>query len=85
MSEELHGDWKINFSLYAEALGRTENGVAAIDAYTDAVESLRERLGTATGEEVSVIRFLPGQIRIYQLDSFPGVLLRDLGFARPAN
>jgi len=32
-----------------------------------------------------VIRFLPGQIRIYQLDSFSGVLLKDVGFDRPAN
>ncbi|MDN3720158.1 hypothetical protein QW131_15490 [Roseibium salinum] len=28
---------------------------------------------------------MPGQIRIYQLDSFSGVLLKDIGFNRPAN
>jgi iron complex transport system substrate-binding protein len=47
------------------------------------VQEVRTALGDATEEEVSLIRFLPGQIRIYQLDSFSGVLLRDLGFKRP--
>jgi iron complex transport system substrate-binding protein len=84
MSAELRGDWKINFRLYAEALGRTAEGEAAIAEYDAAVADLRARLGDATAEEVSVVRFLPGQIRIYQLDSFSGVLLRDVGFARPA-
>ncbi|MGP1357350.1 ABC transporter substrate-binding protein [Roseicyclus sp.] len=83
MSQELRGDWKINFRLYAEALGREAQGAAAIADYDAAVAGLRERLGPALEEEVSVIRFLPGQIRIYQLDSFSGVLLQDLGFRRP--
>jgi len=85
MSAELRGDWKINFRLYAEALGRTDEGKAVIAEYDAAVANLRDALGDATEEEVSVIRFLPGQIRIYQLDSFSGVLLKDVGFDRPAN
>jgi iron complex transport system substrate-binding protein len=84
MSAELRGDWKINLRLYAEALGRTAEADAAIADYDTAVADLRARLGAATAEEVSIVRFLPGQIRIYQLDSFSGVLLRDVGFARPA-
>ena len=31
------------------------------------------------------MRFLAGQIRIYQLDSFSGVLLQQIGFQRPDN
>lgn len=85
MSAELRGDWKINFRLYAEALGRMPEADDAFAEYDAAVADLRTRLGNATEEEVSAIRFLPGQIRIYQLDSFSGVLLRDVGFARPAN
>ncbi len=84
MSAELRGDWKINLRLYAEAVGRRAEGDAVIADYDAAVADLRARLGAATAEAVSVVRFLPGQIRIYQLDSFSGVLLRDLGFARPA-
>lgn len=83
LSQELRGDWKINFRLYAEALGLEDEGADLIDEYDAAVEDLSAALGPALEEEVSVIRFLPGQIRIYQLDSFSGVLLQDLGFDRP--
>jgi iron complex transport system substrate-binding protein len=85
MSAELRGDWKINFRLYAEALGRTAEAETAISEYDAAVADLRDALGEATAEKVSVVRFLPGQIRIYQLDSFSGVLLKDVGFDRPEN
>ena len=85
LSERLRGDWKENFRLYAEALGRSEKGEEVIAEYDAAVADLREKLGDATDEKVSVIRFVPGQIRIYQLDSFSGVLLQDVGFERPAN
>jgi iron complex transport system substrate-binding protein len=83
LSQELRGDWKINFRLYADALGLEEEGAEVIAGYDRAVEELGAALGPALEEEVSVIRFLPGQIRIYQLDSFSGVLLQDLGFDRP--
>jgi iron complex transport system substrate-binding protein len=85
MSAELRGDWQINFRLYAEALGLAEEGEAAIADYETRVDALSESLGDALNEKVSVIRFLPGQIRIYQLDSFSGVLLEDIGFDRPEN
>ncbi|QLF72027.1 iron-siderophore ABC transporter substrate-binding protein (plasmid) [Peteryoungia desertarenae] len=85
MSERLRGDWKVNFRLYAEALGLSEKGEAVIADYDADVAALRQDLGDSLKEKVSVIRFLPGQIRIYQLDSFSGVLLKDLGFARPDN
>lgn len=85
VSKELRGDWKINFRLYAEALGKEQEADAAIADYDASVADLREKLGDHLNEEVSVIRFVPGQIRIYQLDSFSGVLLKDIGFHRPAN
>lgn len=85
MSERLRGDWKVNFELYAEALGRAEEGAAVMEEFDARVAEVSERLGEATGEEVSVIRFMAGQIRIYQMDTFSGVLLEQLGFARPAN
>ncbi|MCL4133598.1 UNVERIFIED_CONTAM: hypothetical protein GTU68_006759 [Idotea baltica] len=85
MSEKLRGNWKINFRLYAKALGREAQAETAVADYDAAVDGLREKLGDHLEEEVSVIRFVPGQIRIYQLDSFSGVLLKDIGFNRPAN
>lgn len=84
LSERLRGDWKVNFRLYAEALGLTDRAEEVIAEYDARVDDLGAALGDALEEEVSVIRFLPGQIRIYQLDSFSGVVLKDLGFRRPA-
>lgn len=85
MSEQLRGNWKINFELYADALGLEEKGAEVLAAFDERVASVSEALGKATEEEVSVVRFLPGEIRIYQLDSFSGVLLDQLGFNRPEN
>lgn len=85
LSERLRGDWKVNFRLYAEALGLTGDAEEVIADYDARVDGLSGSLGAALDEEVSVIRFLAGQIRIYQLDSFSGVVLQDLGFDRPEN
>ncbi len=85
LSERLRGDWRPNFELYAEAVGRAEDGAAILADYDAAVAVLSAALGDARAERVSVIRFLASQIRIYQLDSFSGRILADLGFARPEN
>ncbi|MEM8786903.1 MAG: iron-siderophore ABC transporter substrate-binding protein [Pseudomonadota bacterium] len=85
ISERLRGDWRKNFELYAQALGKGEEGAAALAAFETNVAGLSDKLGDVTEEEVSVIRFLPTQIRIYQLDSFSGFILKEVGFNRPAN
>lgn len=85
LSERLRGDWKVNQRLYAQALGTDDKAEEVIAAYDAKVADLRERLGDKTAEEVSIIRFLAAQIRIYQLDTFSGVILKDLGFHRPEN
>jgi iron complex transport system substrate-binding protein len=82
-SERLRGDWRINYQLYADALNKSELGKQRLAEYDQQVEDLSVALGDSIKEEVSVIRFLASQIRIYQLDSFSGVLLSQLGFARP--
>ena len=85
LSERLRGDWRKNFELYAEATGKAEEGAAALAGFEVAVDELSAKLGDNLEEEVSVIRFLPSQIRIYQLDSFSGFILREVGFHRPEN
>lgn len=85
VSERLRGDWRRNFELYAKALGRSDEGAAQLAAFKDNVAALSGKLGDATQEKVSVIRFLPTQIRIYQLDSFSGFILGAVGFDRPDN
>ncbi|MEM7721110.1 MAG: iron-siderophore ABC transporter substrate-binding protein [Pseudomonadota bacterium] len=85
LSERLRGDWRTNMELYAAALGMAEEGAEVLGDYDAAVSDLSAALGPALEEEISIIRFLAGNIRIYQLDSFSGVILSDLGFARPEN
>ena len=85
LSERLRGDWRVNFELYAEAVGKTDKGAEILTGFDQAVAALSDKLGDYLLEEVSVIRFLPAQIRIYQLDSFSGFILREVGFARPEN
>ena len=34
-------------------------------------------------QKVSIVRFMPGDVRIYHKDNFSGVILDQLGFARP--
>lgn len=85
MAERLRGDWKENFRVYAEALGKSDEGEEIIAGYESKVDALSEKLGDKLKEKISMIRFMPGRIRIYQLDSFSGVILKDLGFDRPDN
>ncbi|UWQ96375.1 iron-siderophore ABC transporter substrate-binding protein [Rhodobacteraceae bacterium M385] len=85
LSERLRGDWRVNYELYAQAVGMAEEGAATLAEYDAQVAALSDALGDNLAEEVSIIRFLASQIRIYQLDSFSGVILSQLGFARPEN
>ncbi|MFD1020443.1 ABC transporter substrate-binding protein [Thalassobacillus hwangdonensis] len=84
-AEELRGDWKINFELYSKALNKEEKGQEVLSAFDERIESLKsdleeqEKLDT----KVSVVRFLPGSSRIYYKDSFSGVILEQIGLARP--
>lgn len=85
ISERLRGDWRKNFELYAVALGKEDAAAEALSGFEANVAALSDKLGDFTDEEVSVIRFLPAQIRIYQLDSFSGFILQEVGFKRPEN
>jgi iron complex transport system substrate-binding protein len=82
-SETLKGDWKENFEFYAKALNKEEKGQEVLTAYNERVEELKGELGDQLTKEISVVRFLAGDTRIYQKDSFSGVILEQLGFARP--
>ncbi len=79
LSNRLRGDWRKNFELYAEALGKKDEGAAVLAAFDKRVAELSDALGAQKDETLSVIRFMPGQIRIYQRDSFSGDVLARLG------
>ncbi|WP_338450704.1 iron-siderophore ABC transporter substrate-binding protein [Niallia oryzisoli] len=82
-AEDLRGNWKNNFELYAKALNKEDKGKEVIDAYDTRIADLKEKLGDKLNMKVSMVRFMAGDVRIYQKDSFSGVILDQLGFARP--
>jgi iron complex transport system substrate-binding protein len=82
-AEDLRGNWKNNFEFYAKALNKEEKGNEVIEAYDTRIADLKEQLGDKLNMKVSMVRFMAGDVRIYQKDSFSGVILDQLGFARP--
>lgn len=82
-SDDLAGDWKINFKLYSEALNKQEEGEQAMADYDKRVAEVKAKLGSKADTKVSVVRFSAKQVRIYQKQTFSGVLLSQLGIARP--
>jgi len=83
MSGTLHGRWQENFALYAEAVGRSADGGRVLAAFKARVEALSAALGDRRRERISLVRFMPGGARIYYKDTFAGVILDQIGFARP--
>jgi iron complex transport system substrate-binding protein len=82
-AETLRGDWKVNFELYAKALNKETEGKEVLDKYEARIADLKEQLGDKLAMKVSMVRFMAGEVRIYHKDTFSGVILGDLGFARP--
>ncbi|WP_442596038.1 ABC transporter substrate-binding protein [Neobacillus sp. D3-1R] len=82
-AETLRGDWQENFKLYAKAVNQEEKGQEVLDNYSNHIADLKEKLGDKTSMEVSMVRFMAGDVRIYHKDTFSGVILEQLGFARP--
>lgn len=82
-AETLRGDWKVNFELYAKALNKEEKGKEVLEQYEARIAELKEKLGDKLNMKVSMVRFMAGEVRIYHKDTFSGVILGDLGFARP--
>ncbi|MEV6328645.1 iron-siderophore ABC transporter substrate-binding protein [Streptomyces sp. NPDC051909] len=76
--------WKENYLLNAAALDRTDEAKAKLAAY----ETKAKQLGADIGPnkpKVSMVRYLPGKIRLYAKASFIGTILEDAGLPRPAN
>ncbi|MDH4619480.1 iron-siderophore ABC transporter substrate-binding protein [Brevibacillus sp. AY1] len=82
--EEPRGDWKANFTLFAEAVNKKAEGEKVIEEWNQKVAAFKEKAGDKLSTEVSVVRFMPGRVRIYYNDTFLGAIMKDLGLSRPA-
>lgn len=77
-------NWKQNFLLYSDALGKAAEGRAALDAYQNRAKQVGQQVGDPASKTVSVVRFLTDETRLYTPGSFSGIILADVGVARPA-
>lgn len=74
--------WKENLLLAGAALGEETKAVELLNDYQRKADEVKAALnGRSTS--VSLVRFMPGKIRLYGNLSFIGVILRDVGLARP--
>ena len=42
------------------------------------MKDLKAKLGDKVNQEISMVRFMPGDVRIYHGDTFSGVILKEL-------
>lgn len=77
--------WKENLAVHAEAIGQEERAAEMLADYEARAAQLGERLEAELGElpTISVVRFLPGETRLYQKANFIGTVLEDVGLPRP--
>jgi iron complex transport system substrate-binding protein len=81
-TQETGVTWRENFDKHAEALDREDEAEEIVAGYESRVEEFRSAVGEDP-PEVSVVRFIAGDTRIYQKESFVGTVLEDAGLPRP--
>lgn len=75
--------WKENFLLVGDSLGMETQAQTVLKGYQQKVTALKDSVqGDPT---VSLVRFMPGKIRLYANKSLIGTILKDAGLKRPAN
>lgn len=84
-SDSTGPDWKDNVRLLAEAVGIEELAEERISSYEQRARAIGNAIRTKVGHNptISLIRFIGQENRLYQKDSFSGIVLEDTGLARP--
>ncbi|SEP74789.1 iron complex transport system substrate-binding protein [Streptomyces sp. yr375] len=86
-TETTGGVWKENLKVHAEALGLEKEAAAKVTAYETRAKALGAAIKAKDGGTMptaSVVRFIAGPTRLYQTNSYSGVVLNDIGLKRPA-
>ncbi|OZF08370.1 iron-siderophore ABC transporter substrate-binding protein [Rhodococcus sp. 15-1154-1] len=73
-------NWKQDFLLLADALGRTEQAQSFVDDFVSRAQDLGDEVGDDT---VSFVRFTADRARVFGVPSFAGYIAWDAGLARP--
>ncbi|MFF4892707.1 ABC transporter substrate-binding protein [Micromonospora chersina] len=82
-TEKVGITWKENFLLDGRALGKEQQAKDLLAAYEKRAKDFGAKLGDASSRKVSIVRFIPGNIRVYGPDSFSGIVVGDTGLGRP--
>lgn len=82
-AETVGAPWRENFKLYAEAMGREQEGAKVIAAYEGRLSAFKQAMGDRINTQVSVLRVVEDGIRIIHKQMYIGVILADAGLARP--
>jgi iron complex transport system substrate-binding protein len=80
--------WKQNITLFAQALGKEKEAATAVSAYEARAKAIGDQIRQKNGgtmPAVSIVRFVDGPTRLYQPSSYSGVVVADVGLARPAS
>ncbi|MGW7680092.1 ABC transporter substrate-binding protein [Kribbella sp. NPDC054772] len=73
--------WKENFLLVADSVGEEDKATGLLNDYQKRADEVKSKVqGSPT---ISLVRFRPGEIRLYGNLSFIGVILKDIGLPRP--
>lgn len=87
-TETTGGVWKQNLKVHAEALGLEAEAAAALKKYETQAAALGAEIKKKDGGTMptaSVVRFIAGPTRLYQTNSYSGIVLSDIGLRRPAS
>ncbi|MEU8680902.1 iron-siderophore ABC transporter substrate-binding protein [Streptomyces sp. NPDC048611] len=85
-TETTGGPWKANLKVHAKALGLEKEADQKLKAYESRAKALGEAIKKKNHGKMpsaSVVRFVAGPTRLYQKSSYSGVVLNDIGLARP--
>ncbi|MER7015959.1 iron-siderophore ABC transporter substrate-binding protein [Saccharopolyspora sp. NPDC000359] len=84
-AETVGKPWKENFLLDAKALGKEAEAQRILADYQQRAAEIGRQLGDPAATEVSALRFLSGEYRLYGTGSYLGTILADVGLGRPGN
>ncbi|MFF5988072.1 ABC transporter substrate-binding protein [Prauserella flavalba] len=86
-SETTGATWKDNIRLLAKALGKEALAEQKIGAYEERAKQIGDAIKAKLGRTptYSLVRFIEGEptVRLYGSESFPGIVMSDVGLARP--
>jgi iron complex transport system substrate-binding protein len=82
-TEKVGITWKDNFLLDGKALGQEQKARDLLAGYETRAKELGTKIPNAASLEVSIVRFMPAEIRVYGPDGFSGIVLGDIGLGRP--